>query len=149
MASLDSSSVAICLVKTIFAWFVLAFVGTTLIGLIVRGLLWSPPVLDAPTDRARELLQRENRRMTSGNMAMTLLGIILTGAYVFALFHFWNINLALAGGILMAARIPDLGWEIRTGNKVTRANRPKGTVYTIATICMWGSLLLIGYSFYE
>jgi hypothetical protein len=149
MASLDSSGVAICLVKVIFAWFVLGFVGANLIGLVVRGLLWSPPVLDAPTDRARELLHRENRRMTFANMAMTVLSIILTGAYVFALFHFWNINLALAGGILMAARIPDLVWEIRTGDRVTRANRPKGTVYTIATICMWGSLLLIGYSLYE
>ena len=80
MASLDSLAVAICLLKAIFAWFVLGFVGTNLIGLVVRGLLWSPPVLDAPTDRVREILHRENRRMIFGNMAMTLLSIILTGA---------------------------------------------------------------------
>ncbi len=46
----------ICTLKAILAWVVLAFVGTNLIGFLVRGLLWARPDVDAPTARVAELL---------------------------------------------------------------------------------------------
>jgi hypothetical protein len=124
-------------------------VGTNLIGLIVRNIVWSPPCVDAPTPGVAELLRCEVRRLVIANRAMIFLSILITAAYLFALFHFWNVWLAAAGVIVMVSRIPDLIWEIRTGNRVTRIRRPKGPVYLVASAFDWGSLLLIWYSLCE
>ena len=139
----------LCILKAIVAWVVLMLVGTNLIGFIVRGIVWSPPSVDAPTDRVAELFRRESRRMGFVNGAMTFLSILVTAAYLFALFHFWNVWLAVGGVIVMVSRIPDLIWEIRTGDRVTRTRRPKGPVYIVASAFDWGSLLLIWYSLCE
>jgi hypothetical protein len=48
---------------------------------------------------------------------MTLLSITFIIAYFYALFHLWNIGLAITAGIIMACRLPDLFWEIRYGKK--------------------------------
>jgi hypothetical protein len=139
------------ILKAIVASVVLMLVGTNLIGFIVRGIveIWSRPSVDAPTDRVAELLRHEYRRMGVANWAMTSLSILVTAAYLFALFHFWNVWLAVAGVIVMVSRIPDLIWEIRTGDRVTRTRRPKGPVYIVASVFFWGSLLLIWYSLCE
>lgn len=41
----------ICIFKAIVAWGIMAFIGTNLVGLVVRGALWMRPPMDAPTDR--------------------------------------------------------------------------------------------------
>lgn len=139
----------LCILKGIVASVVLMLVGTNLIGLIVRGTVWSPPSVVAPTDRVAELFRHESRRMGVANGAMTFLSILVTATYLFALFHFWNVWLAVAGVIVMVSRIPDLIWEIRTGDRVTRTRRPKGPIYIVASTFFWGSLLLIWYSLCE
>jgi hypothetical protein len=136
----------LCILKVIVAWAVLAFVGTNLIGLVVRGSLWSPPTVTAPTERVLELLRGENRRVGTANTTMTIFGVVATLGYVFALFHYWGVGLTVAGCVMMAARIPDLAWELRTGDRIRRHNAPKTPLYTLATIAMWGTLPLIWYS---
>jgi hypothetical protein len=136
----------LCIIKTIVAQVILMLVGTNLIGLLVRDLFWSPPTIDGTTDRVHEVLSRETRRLNMAKWVWVLFDILLTTAYLFAIFHFWNIGLAAAGGIIMTARIPDLLFEIRTGNKPTRNNLPKGPVYFVASTMLWGSSLLVWYS---
>ena len=136
----------LCILKTVIAWVILLLVGTNLIGLVVRGLFWSPPSIDATTDRVKEVLQRESSRTNLANRAITHGAIFGTAAYLFALFYFWNIGLALAGGLVIGARIPDLTWELRTGNRVSRNKRPKGPVYFVASTVLWGTLVLVWYS---
>ena len=61
-------------VKTVVAWIVLTLVGTNLIGFVVRGLAWAPPPIDdGATDRVRDVLARECKRLSAVNTAMTLL----------------------------------------------------------------------------
>jgi hypothetical protein len=138
----------ICIVKTIFAWVILALVGVNLIGLIVRGFFWRPPAIDAPPDDPilHEVLGRESRRMSVANRAITASSILFAAGYIFALFYFWNGGLALAAGIIMAARMPDLIWKIRTDKKVNRPNLPKGPTYIVAVILLFASLALVWYS---
>lgn len=72
-----------------------------------------------------------------------------SAAYLFALYYFWNVWLAVAGVLIMVARIPDLIWEIKTDWKkgVTRTKRPKGPVYIVAGVLFFfGAPLLIWYS---
>jgi hypothetical protein len=84
--------------------------------------------------------------MHAVNVAMTLLFVVLTVAYFFALYHFWNIGLAVSAGLVMVSRLPDLLWEIRTGKKASKASMPKGTAYIVATVLMWLALPLTWYS---
>jgi hypothetical protein len=84
--------------------------------------------------------------MHATNVAMTLLFLVLTVAYFFALYHFWNIGLAVSAGLVMVSRLPDLLWEIRTGKKVSKASMPKGTACIVATVLMWLALPLTWYS---
>jgi len=136
----------LCILKAIVASVVMLFVGTNLIGLIVRGFVWSPPPVDAPTDRVAEVIRHESRRMGGVNRVMTVLSILATAIYLYALFHFWNVWLAVAGAIMMVSRIPDLLREIRTGEKVTRKKLPKSPSYYVATVIALGSFLLVWYS---
>ena len=136
----------LCILKVIVATVILMLVGTNLIGFVVRGIVWAPPSTDGPTDRVRELLRHESRRVSVANRAMTCFAVLLAVAYLFALFYFWNIWLALAGSLIMVARIPDLLWEIRTGKKATRKNLPKSSVHIVAQAFFWGSIPLIWYS---
>jgi len=137
----------LCILKAIVAWLILMFVGMNLIGFIVRGLLWSPPLIDeSPDGPVREMFSAANKRMSVGNAVLTLVCIVLAGAYLFALFYFWNAFLAVAGGLAMATRIPDLIWEVRTGKKVMRRSAPRGPLYIFTTLVMWLELPLIWYA---
>jgi hypothetical protein len=84
--------------------------------------------------------------MSAGNAVITIISIILAGAYLYALYYFWNALLTVAAVMLMVARLPDLLWEMRTGKKVTPQSRPKGAVYTVTTSLMWLALPLIWYA---
>jgi hypothetical protein len=136
----------LCILKSIVAWAVLTFVGTNLIGFVVRGIFWSPPHVEATDERMAQLFRHETRRACVGNAAITLLSILATAAYLFALFHFWNVWLAVAALLVMASRLPDLMWEIRTDKRVTRQNAPKGWLYVVTTVVWWGMLPLIWYA---
>jgi len=49
----------------------------------------------------------------------------------------------------MLARLPDLLWEIKTGVKVTKGNKPEGVGYTLSGLLPFLSLPLIWYSLYQ
>jgi xanthine/uracil permease len=136
----------LCILKVIVVGLILMLVGTNLIGFIVRGFFWIPPSVDSPTEGVHELLSRESKRMSVANGSITFFSVVLAAAYLSALFYFWNVLLAVAGGLIMASRIPDLVWEIRTGSKVTRQSAPKGLLYILATIIQWVSFPLIWYA---
>ncbi len=137
----------LCMLKTVVAWVILMLVGSNLTGFIVRGLLWAPPPIDAPPDSpVHDVLSGASKRMSVGNAVITFISFVLAVAYLFALSYFWNPLLAVAGGLLIASRLPDLLWEIRTGKKVGRGSRPKGAIYIFATIILWAALPLIWYA---
>lgn len=135
--------------KAIIAWVIMILVGINLIGFLVRGLCWSPPSSDAPTERMQKRLADWSRRVVATNIAMTLLSLVLMVGYLFMLFFYWNVGLVIAAVLLMASRLPDLFLEIRTGNKVSKHSRPKGAVYTMANFIIWLALPLIWFSLYK
>jgi len=136
-----------CIIKVILVWGIMLFIGTNLIGLVVRGFFWSSPPVDAFKDSVlEEFVTRESRRLSAANIAMTLLSLVLTAAYFFALYFFWNIGLAVSAGLIMLSRLPDLLWEIQTGIKVSKVRMPKGAVHIVAGLMLWLSLPLIWYS---
>ncbi len=138
---------ALLIVKTIIAFIIMGIVGRNLIGFVVRGLLWSAPDIDTQEDTAIEsILAEQVRRAVVVNVVMTVFFCVLTGAYLFSLYFFWNVALAIAGVLAMVRRLPDLLWEIRTGVKVCKYDRPTGAFCTIATFMGWPVLALVWYA---
>jgi hypothetical protein len=118
--------VVIGIVKTIVAWFIIMLISVNLLGYVVRGLLWSPPSTDEIDNAVLGELVKQKLIMTHNeNCILTWVAIVFTGAYFFILYHFWNIGLVAAAGLIMFSRLPDLLWEIKNGVKVTRTRGPK------------------------
>jgi hypothetical protein len=84
--------------------------------------------------------------MGVANGAMTVLSILVTAAYLFALFYFWNVWLAVAAFVSMATRLPDLVWKIHSAERHMRQRAPKGPLYVAATFVMLATWPLIWYS---
>ena len=130
----------LCIIKTIIGYFILIFVGTNLLGMVVRGFL--------PTykkDSEGNLNPIVDTSSTS-SITMTIVSILIGISYLFALYYYWNIGILIAGLILMYARLPDLLFEMRTGEKLTLSNMPKRPVDILFNILSWLTLPLIWYS---
>ncbi|MFC1781120.1 hypothetical protein ACFLZ8_02515 [Planctomycetota bacterium] len=107
------------------AYLIILKVSINLIGLVVRGLLdTSPSIPDEASPQLTKIFKTEIRKNKQANILMTFISIILTIAFFYALFHFWNIGLAVIAGIIMVAYLPDLLWEIKTGKRVSKTNMP-------------------------
>ena len=79
---------------------------------------------------------------------MTLLFIVISILYIYGLYHFWNIGIMIAGLILIFTRLPDLIFEMKTGDKLNSKNMPKRHIDKICTILSLLTLPLIVYSLY-
>ena len=139
--------VVIGIVKTIVAWFIIMLISVNLLGYVVRGLLWSPTSMEEEVAKIvfKDMPNREPMTPTF-NFVMTLVAFVFTVAWFFALYHFWNIGLAAAAGIIMLSRLPDLLWEIKHGVKVTKNTGPSsgylfGLVTLLSYALIWNLLL--------
>jgi hypothetical protein len=116
------------------------FVGTNLLGIVVRGL--------KPThvkDNQGNLFDLENTS-SSSSIIMTIIFSIIILAYLYALYHFWNIGILAAGVILIVSRLPDLLFEMKTGKRLDLKNMPKRPIDKVLSILSWLALPLIWYS---
>jgi len=118
----------------------MAFIGTNLIGLAVRGVLWTRPSMDAPTDRVAALIARESRRMSMANVLMTALSLVFAAVFLLTIHYFFGIGAVIAACAIIASRVPDLLWEIRSGERLHSQNAPSGA------ILFWGALPLLWYA---
>ena len=105
-------------------WVVLMLIGTNLLGFFSLGLM-------------------------RVSVKISLFVIVLFLIYIFLLFHFLNIGVVIAATMLIVSRIPDLIWENRHGQQISRKNMPKGPIYTLTTIIQWSSLLVLWWSLYS
>ena len=135
------------IIKTIIAVVIMMLVGANLLGFVVRGFLWSPTSMEEEVAKIVFKDMPNRKPMTpTFNFVITLVAVVFTIAYFFALYHFWNIGLVVAAGFMMASRLPDLLWEIKNGVKVSRGRMPKGDIYLITNLLMWLSIPLTWYS---
>jgi hypothetical protein len=137
--------IVISIIVAIVAWYIIMLISVNLLGHVVRGLLWSPPFADDPplSEELKKLVMTPNL-----NFVMTSVAIVLAGAYYFSLYHFWNIGLVVAAGLIMLSRLPGLLWEMMNGGEVYRATRIKlGSLFT--AVAFFISIPLVWYSLYK
>ena len=136
-------SIFLCILKSILGYLVLMWVGTNLLGMIVRGIL---PTYKKDADGNLQLAMDVK---SSGGIVITIVFCVIAIIYFYALYHYWNIGIVVAAAMLIVSRIPDLIFEMRTGEKFTMKNRknmPNRPIDFICNLLSWGALPLIWYS---
>jgi len=127
----------ICLLKVVVAYFILMFLSTNLLGFVVRGLV--PPYKNDSNDNP--YLAKEIASFNRAGIVVIILFIILSIFYYIILYHYWNIGVVSAAAMLMFPGIPDLLFEIRTGENSTPKNNPKKVIdFLCSTIFYWAAL---------
>ena len=140
------------IIQTILVWLMLTYIGINLIGHIMRSFVpalspMSP--LDGISEDAKKLFNREIQSNRRADIALCLIFSILTVAYLFAIYHYWNIALVASAVLVMISRLPDLLWEIRTGQRITKTNTPKGVFSNIGVVIGFLTLPLTWYALYK
>jgi hypothetical protein len=136
----------LCILKTAIAWVLLSLLATNLIAFVVRGFFAPALPVEGPGEQLIALLRKEARRHYAANMFLTLLGVVAIAALLYGLAYYWNIYLSVAAGLFMLARMPDLLWEVKIGQQVTKQNAPQGLAYYAAASLIWLAIPLIWYS---
>ncbi len=136
------------LVSTVGAWVVLVLVTTNLTGFVVRGFYPDPQMeqLASETDAFAQHLAHEYRR---GQTLTNAIGWLLTSAFLFALFYFGNIGLLVAALMMIAARVPDLIWELNNGRKLETKDMRQPALWKLTTVLSWASFPMIWYALYR
>jgi hypothetical protein len=134
----------ILVLKTIIVYIAILLIGTNLIGLFVRSLAFNPSTgIDMDEETKIMLDDAIANRARRANRVFSVISFVLIVAYIFALYHWWNVLLAISGVVLMLCRVPDLLFEIKTGIRFTIKGRPKGPIYTITSIALIGVIVLV------
>ncbi len=104
------------IVITFLGWLALIFIGTNLIGMLVRELVLTSGIkklIAKGNDAFRKVateFYKPNEEWRVNATAFTLIAI-----YLSALLYFWNVGVVVAAVLLMTARIPDLLWGMKHG----------------------------------
>lgn len=118
----------LCIIVSIVVYIILMLIGTNLLGMIVRGIN-KPSYLRETMD-----------------YILSIIFLIISIGYLYALYYFWNFGLLAAGLILILVRLPDLLYEMKTGEKMNQSNMAKGPVAIWLNILAWLVLPLVWYS---
>ena len=134
------------LIITFLSWLVLMIVSTNLIGMLVKGLVLVSDVesqLSKADDTFKKIAGEVYDSKTERKVNFIALALIII--YLIALFYFWNVGVVIAAIMLMAARIPDLLWEIKHGKQNIR-NMPMRYMFTL--LIMFAALPFLWYALY-
>ena len=84
-------------------YFILMYLSVNILGLFVRGL-FSNPELDRLKQEGHEFIKHEIEKSRRADKWINVIALILIIAYLYALFHFWNIGVVAVAIILMIGR---------------------------------------------
>lgn len=104
------------LLITFGAWLVLIYIGTNLVGMLVRGLALTfemKKILAKGSSTFRKVATEFYK--PSEERRTNLIAFVLIVVFLGVLYYFWNIGVVFAAVLIMAARIPDLLWEMKHG----------------------------------
>ncbi|PYV69488.1 MAG: hypothetical protein DMG96_33815 [Acidobacteria bacterium] len=124
-----------CILKALIAWIILLVVSGA-IGLFLRQALFGLLVpFPAPSTHpaVEQALRSTHRSFKRAHVANTVFCFLVTAAYLWAVFHFWNILLAAAAFLIMIVVVEHY------------AQTPRWVRFTADAI-LWGPSVLVWYS---
>ena len=132
---------------SIVFYFILMYLSVNLLGFLVRGL-FSNPELDRLKSEGSDFIRHEVEKSQRADKWINIIALISIIAYLYLLFYFWNIGVMAVAIMLMAARLPDLLWEIKHGKKIDTKTMPKNAPYFITIFLTWGAFPALYYFLY-
>ncbi len=138
---------------SIVLYFVLLWLSTNLLGLLVRGLFTNPKLDELKSKTENDFIKKEIEKSERADKWVNHTAFFAICGYLYATYHFGNIGVFIVAIILMLARLPDLIWEIRTGqqhNRVASAlSMPKNALYYITPFLTFAALPALYYFLYH
>lgn len=135
---------------SIVGYFVLMYITTNLTGMVVRGFFRNAKLEELKKDEnTHSFIKKEIAKGDRADNVITILFAIVSVVFLYLLYHYLNIWAVIAALLLIFSRIPDLLWEIHTGRKVTKNDRPKGGVHSLTDLAIWVALPILWWSLYS
>src|SRR3989344_5660895 len=119
------------LLVSIISWLVLMFVGTNILGFLVRGFFTNPEI-DKLTTEGHEFIKKEAIKAQGAERFTNIVAWIVMVAYL-SFLGSYNWGVLIASIMIMAGRLPDLLWEIKHGKKLDPKVLPKDIQYYATT----------------
>lgn len=123
------------------------YLSVNLLGFLVRGL-FSNLELDRLSKEGSEFIKKEVEKSQRADKLINIIALVLIVAYLYSLFHFWNIGVLITGLIIMVGRLPDLIWDIKHGKKTDPKLMKKNALFYISAFLSWLGLPILYYSLY-
>lgn len=129
------------------------YLSINLLGFLVRGL-FSNPELNNLKEEGSDFVKNEIKKSERADKWINIFALIANIVFLYLLFHFWNFGVMLVAIMIMAGRLPDLLWEIKHGEKMTRAKAnllSKNILFYISAFLPWLSFPVLYYflNFYK
>jgi hypothetical protein len=122
-------------IYTIGFYFILLIFSTNIVGFIVNGFY--DPILDVKNVMSEERLIERSKMDETGLKPLAYVFLILGLIYLFSVYYYFNLGLAIVALSFMLTRIPDVRFEIRTNTKINKKNIPKNVLNSITTLINW------------
>jgi hypothetical protein len=140
------------LISIVF-YLVLMWLSVNLLGLLVRGLFANLEIDKIESETKHDFIKEEISKSKRADKWLNLIAFLCIIGYLYATFYFWNIGVTAVAIVLMLVRIPDLIWEIKTGQQHNRIasvlSMPKNALNYIASFLMFVALPALYYFLYH
>ncbi len=136
--------IAIQALMVLVVWFFLMFISTNLVGFLVRSIFTNDEMADSILNS--EVISKDHRKARIRTIIIVSVLIVISFA---AVYHFSNIGLVIALLMLMAARVPDLIWEIKNRRPLQLEDMVKPKFSYLTTLVSWASLPVVWYALYR
>ncbi len=128
------------------------YLSINLLGLLVRGFFTNPDLEKLKTE-GHEFIKQEIKKSERADKWLNLIAFLAIIGYLYATFHFWNIGVTVVAVVLMLVRLPDLLWEIKTGQELNRVasalSMPRNALHYVTTFLTIAALPLLYYFLYH
>jgi len=109
----------------------LTFVTINLTGMVVRGFFRNSTLEKLKRDeKTLSFIKDEIGRYNKFQDLGTIVFVVISIMFLALIYHYFNVQAMIAILLLVASRIPDLVWEIKSGRKTTLHDGAKGGLYT-------------------
>ena len=140
------------LISIVF-YLVLMYLSINLLGLLVRGLFTNPEIDKLESETKHDFIKEEIKKSKRADKWVNVIAFLAIVIYIYATFHFWNIGITAVAIVLMLVRLPDLLWEIKTGQELNRVasalSMPKNALHYITTFLTIAALPALYYFLYH
>lgn len=134
-------------------YFILLHLSVNLLGLLVRGLFANSEIDKLKAETKHDFIKEEIEKSERADKWLNVVAFLAIIGYLYVTFHFWNIGVTAVAIVLMLVRLPDLIWEIKTGQELNRVSSalsmPKNALHYITAFFTLAALPALYYFLYH